>query len=46
MAEVLGRGVNGEAMDRCPEVELASGGTALEAPVAMGLQINPELTTG
>jgi hypothetical protein len=43
MTKVFGCGVDGEMMDRSPQVELASGGMALEAAVAMGLQINPEL---
>jgi hypothetical protein len=45
LAEVFGGGVDGEVLCRRPQVELASGGMALEAAVAMGRQIDPELTT-
>jgi hypothetical protein len=44
VAEVYGCGVDGEMMDRRPEVELASGRMALEAAVAVSFQIGPELT--
>ena len=43
-AEVFGRGMDWEVLGRRPQVELASGGMALEAAVAMGGQIDPEVT--
>jgi hypothetical protein len=36
--------MDGELLGCRPQVELASGGMALEAAVAMGRQIHPELT--
>lgn len=43
VTEIFGCGVNGEMVDGGPEVELASGGMAFEAAVAVSLQIDPEL---
>ena len=42
-AEVFGCGMHGEVMGGRPQVELASGGMALEAAVAMRRQIGPEV---
>jgi hypothetical protein len=44
VAEVFGCRVNGEVMDRRPEVKLASGRIPFEAAVAVSVQIGPELT--
>jgi hypothetical protein len=43
LAEVFSSGMDGEVMDGSPQIELASGGMALEAAIAMGRQINPEV---
>ena len=41
--EGLGGGMDGELIGCCPQVELAAGGVALEAAVAIAYQIGPEL---
>ena len=43
LTEFFGCGMSGETTGRCPQVELASGGMALEAAVAIRRQIDPEV---
>jgi hypothetical protein len=42
-AEVFGRGMDGEAVGRRPEIDLTPSRMTLEAAVAMGRQIDPEV---
>lgn len=44
-AEVFGCGMDGEVMNRYPQVKLASGRMALEAAVTIRRQIDPEVAT-
>jgi hypothetical protein len=44
LAEIFGRGMDRKVLCCRPQVELASGGMALEAAVAMGRQIDPKVT--